>query len=179
MKLGEPENVHHVSCLGVSPKTHEAKQACGDGIIPPEPSRKGCNFRRIGDFYCQENHLTYFAQGRPSTLCCLSRPGKMMTCQVGRACSCSPPRWLNMSQRRTANKQTTRLLHRRDMCQPDSQDRRKDRACSCSLPCWLSTCLRRTENKHTTSPPQCDMRQRGTRRGRSSQGRNMVSKAGR
>ena len=66
LKLGEPENVHHVSCLGVSPKTHEAKQACGDGIIPPEPSRKGCNFRRIGDFYCQENHLTYLACGLTS-----------------------------------------------------------------------------------------------------------------
>ena len=63
LKLREPENVHHVSCLGVSPKTHEAKQACGGGIIPPEPSRKGCNFRFYWDFYCQENHLSYLAQG--------------------------------------------------------------------------------------------------------------------
>ena len=64
LKLGESENVHHVSCLGVSPKTHEAKQACGGGIIPPEPSRKGCNFRFYWDFNCQENHLTYLAQDR-------------------------------------------------------------------------------------------------------------------
>ena len=54
LKLGEPENVHHVSCLGVSPKTHEAKQACGGGIIPPEPSRKGCNFRFIGIFIAKK-----------------------------------------------------------------------------------------------------------------------------
>ena len=136
---------------------------------------------------CTKLHLLQASTCRQRMGCMLrylSRPGTMMKCQVGRARSCSPPRWLNTCLRRTANKQTTRLLHRRDMCQPDTQDRRRPgRAYNCSPPRWLSTCLRRTENKHTTSLPQRDrrdMRQRGTPRGRlRSQRRRKVSRAGR
>ena len=32
--------------------------------LPPRGSNSFCKIRRIGDFYCQENHLTYLAQGR-------------------------------------------------------------------------------------------------------------------